>query len=64
VLVAASVIVVSKSRWRWAALAHPIITAYVVAVTANHYWLDGVAALVVLGGSYLILRRLRPSLVP
>lgn len=63
-IVAAAVIAASTSRWRWVALAHPIITAYVVVVTANHYWLDGAAALVVLGASYVILRRLRPGLVP
>jgi len=64
VLVAAAVITVSRSRWRWLALAHPIITAYVVVVTANHYWLDGFAALVLLGAVYLPLRRWRPNLVP
>jgi hypothetical protein len=64
VLVAAAVITVSKSRWRWLAILHPVITAYVVIVTANHYWLDGVAALVVLAACYAIPRRLKPSLVP
>jgi hypothetical protein len=64
VLVAAAVITVSQSRWRWLVLLHPLITAYVVVVTANHFWLDGVAALFVLGASYLIFRRVRPSLVP
>ena len=49
VMVAAAVIMVSTSRWRWLAVAHPVITPYVVVVTANHYWLDGVAALAVLG---------------
>jgi hypothetical protein len=47
-LVAAAIIAVSRSRWRWLALAHPIITAYVIVVTANHYWFDGIAALALL----------------
>lgn len=64
VIVAAAVIVVSKSRWRWLALAHPFITMYVVVVTANHFWLDGVAALVVLAGVIAALRRYQPRLVP
>lgn len=64
VLVAAAVIMVAKTRWRWLAVLHPLITAYVVLVSANHYWLDGVAALVVLAACWLIPRRLRPSLVP
>jgi hypothetical protein len=49
VIVAAAIIMVSRSRWRWIALAHPVITAYVVVVTANHYWLDGIAAIALLG---------------
>jgi hypothetical protein len=64
VLVAAAVVMVSRSRWRWIAVAHPIITAYVVVVTANHYWLDGVAALVVLGAVVMVGRRVQPRLVP
>jgi hypothetical protein len=64
VLVAAAVITVAHSRWRWLVLLHPIITTYVIAVTANHYWLDGVAALLLLVAVYSGLRRIRPSLVP
>lgn len=64
VLVAAAVIAVSRSRWRWLAVLHPLVTTYVVVATANHYWLDAVGALVVLGVVYTVLRRLRPSLVP
>lgn len=40
----AAVIAVSRSRWRWLALAHPLVTGYAVVVTANHFWLDGVVA--------------------
>jgi PAP2 superfamily len=64
VIVAAAIIMVSRSRWRWLALAHPVITAYVVVVTANHYWLDGVAALALLGLIVVVLRRWQPRLVP
>jgi hypothetical protein len=64
VLVAAAIIAVSRSRWRWLALAHPVITMYVVVVTANHYWLDGAASLAVLGVVLLALRRWWPRLVP
>jgi hypothetical protein len=49
VLVAAAIVAVSRSRWRWLAVLHPVITLYVVVVTANHYWLDAVAAVVLLG---------------
>lgn len=64
VLVAAAVIAVTKSRWRWLALLHPILTTYFIVVTANHYWLDGVAALLLLALIYFPARRWRPSLVP
>ncbi|HVT21154.1 MAG TPA: phosphatase PAP2 family protein [Mycobacteriales bacterium] len=64
VLVAWAVIAVSKSRWRWLVLAHPILTTYFIVVTANHYWLDGVAALVLLGLIYAGLHRWWPSKVP
>jgi hypothetical protein len=64
VLVAAAVIVVSKSRWRWLVLVHPVLTTYFIVVTANHYWLDGVGALVLLALVYFGIRRWRPSLVP
>jgi hypothetical protein len=57
VIVAAAIIIVSKSRWRWLALGHPLITAYVVVVTANHYWLDGIAAIVVLAVVLVVMRR-------
>lgn len=43
-LIAVAVICVSRSRWRWLVLLHPIATVFVVVATANHYWLDGVAA--------------------
>ena len=32
----------ARSRWRWLVLAHPVLTTWVVVVTGNHFWLDGV----------------------
>ena len=43
-IVALGVIVASESRWRWWILAHPIITMLVISGTANHWWLDSIAA--------------------
>jgi len=48
-IVAAGVIVASPSRWRWLIIAHPALTIVVIAATANHWWLDSVAAGAVLG---------------
>ena len=44
VLVAAAVVLLGTSPWRWLVVAHPVMTLLAVAVTANHWWLDGVAA--------------------
>jgi PAP2 superfamily len=38
----------SPSRWRWAALAYPVATIYVVVGTSNHWWFDGATAIVLL----------------
>ena len=43
-IVAIAVITVSRSRWRWLAAAYPMLTLLVVVVTANHFWLDGIVA--------------------
>jgi PAP2 superfamily len=44
IAIAAAVISTSTSRWRWLVLAQPILTVYAVVATANHFWLDCVAA--------------------
>jgi PAP2 superfamily len=48
VLVGWAVVSISTSRWRWLAVAHPVLTVFVVAATANHFWLDGVVAVAIL----------------
>lgn len=50
----------SSSRWRWAALAYPAATTYVVVSTGNHWWLDGavaVALLAVIAAAQRVVRR-------
>jgi hypothetical protein len=59
-LIALSMILITRSKWRWLWLLHPIITFGVVVVTANHYWLDGLVVLALLGLSLPLL--LRPGL--
>jgi hypothetical protein len=44
VLVAVAVITVSRSKHRWWVLLHPAMTMLAVTATANHWWLDGIAA--------------------
>jgi hypothetical protein len=50
---------VSKSRWRWLVIAHPVLTAYAVVATANHFWLDGAAAALLVGLVMIGSHRLR-----
>ena len=56
VLISAAIIAYSPSRWRWLGLVHGLLTIFVVTATANHYWLDGVAAVALLAPAYLIAR--------
>jgi hypothetical protein len=44
VLVAVAVCSVTKSRWRYLAVLHATTTVFVVVVTGNHYWSDGIVA--------------------
>jgi PAP2 superfamily protein len=47
--VAIALIGATRSRWRWLWLAHPAITLLVVVITGNHYWLDAIIAVALLG---------------
>ncbi len=44
IAIAMAVILTSTSRWRWLVIAQPVLTVYAVVATANHFWLDCVAA--------------------
>jgi hypothetical protein len=55
-LIAVVIVNVSRSRWRWLALGYPALTMLAVVVTANHYWLDGVAAALLLALALLLQR--------
>ena len=55
-LVALVVVQVSTSRWRWLALGYPVLTLLAVVVTANHFWLDGIAAALLLALALLVQR--------
>jgi hypothetical protein len=48
ILVAIMVISSARSRWRWLVLLYPAATTLVVVVTANHFWMDGIVAGLVL----------------
>src|SRR5215475_12947500 len=61
ILVAVAVIGAIRSPWRWLAVLYPIMTMLAVVVTANHFWLDGIAAAAVLAvvlAAQIVARRL------
>jgi PAP2 superfamily len=58
---AIALIVATRSRWRWLWLLHPLVTLLVVVGTGNHYWLDAVVAVALLGAVLFLLPRPRPA---
>jgi hypothetical protein len=54
-LVALATWQLGRSWARWIGLAHFALTFVVVAVTANHYWLDGIACMALLAPAALLL---------
>ncbi len=66
VVVAGSLIYTLHSSWRWLAAIYPACTWFIVIVTGNHYWADGIVAVVLcalataglaVGGSWWRRRR-------
>lgn len=60
-LVGLGAVASSTSRWRHVVLLHVLATVFVVSATANHWWLDGVVAIMLLGlglGTDTVVRRL------
>ncbi|MFI8067577.1 phosphatase PAP2 family protein [Streptomyces sp. NPDC086033] len=55
-MVAIGLIVATRSRWRWLWLLHPLVTLLVIVGTANHYWMDAIAATALLGIALAVLR--------
>jgi hypothetical protein len=51
----------SPWRWGWVGVAHLVVTSFVVVATANHYWLDGIAAVAILAVA-LVLQATVPAL--
>lgn len=51
VIVAIGTVTLSRGRWRYLAIAHAVITALVVVLTANHYWIDVIVALLLVAGA-------------
>jgi hypothetical protein len=54
------VITVARSRWRWLILAHPVLMTLTVVLTGNHYWLDGIVGVALLGIALVLFRHDAP----
>jgi hypothetical protein len=52
----------APGKWRWLGVAHLVVTNYVVVVTGNHYWLDGLVAMALLFGVVGLERSVRLAL--
>ena len=71
-VVSLGIVAVSTSVWRWVFLLHLILTTLVVSATANHWWLDGVVAVLLLlaglaadtAGRRYLSRRKTPDPIP
>ena len=61
VIVAIAAVTASRSRWRWAWAGYPVLTTLVVVVTANHYWLDAIAAAALVAAAMGVQRAARAA---
>ncbi|MEN8654544.1 phosphatase PAP2 family protein [Streptomyces sp. 21So2-11] len=57
VMVAVGLIAATRARWRWLWLLHPLLTLLVIVGTANHYWIDAIVAVVLLGVALAVTRQ-------
>jgi hypothetical protein len=63
-LVSLGIVATSTSKWRWIFMAHLVLTVYAVTATGNHWWLDGIAAIVLLIFALFIDDYARPRIKP
>jgi hypothetical protein len=55
-IVTYAVLIAGTSRWRGLIVAHFVLTVLAVTVTANHWWLDGIVACLLLWFAVAVLR--------
>jgi PAP2 superfamily len=60
-VVSFGIVAASTSRWRWLFMLHLVLTMAVVSATGNHWWLDGIVAIVLLELALLIDGAVRQS---
>jgi Na+/H+ antiporter NhaA len=47
-VVSLGTVAASTSRWRWVVALHVVFTMLAVSATGNHWWMDGLVAIVLL----------------
>ena len=55
VLIAGIVMLASTSKWRWVIIVHPVVTIVAVVATGNHWWLDGIVSVILIGLSVAVV---------
>jgi hypothetical protein len=60
-VVSFGIVAAGTSRWRWVFLLHVVLTALAVSATGNHWWLDGIVAVGLLGLALTIDTRVRAA---
>jgi hypothetical protein len=53
-VISCGIVACSTSRWRWLFLLHLVVTMLVVSATGNHWWLDGIVALLLLADALVL----------
>lgn len=48
-VVSFGIVAAGTSRWRWTSIFHLVFTMLAVSATGNHWWLDGIVAIMLLG---------------
>jgi len=61
-VVSLGIVSASSSRWRWIFLGHLLLTMIAVSATGNHWWLDGIVAIVLLVMALFIEHRIRDKI--
>lgn len=61
VLIALAVLAFGTSRRRYWIVAHPVLTVLAVVATGNHWWLDGVVAVQLIGVSIVVERTINAA---
>jgi PAP2 superfamily len=54
-VVAGAVVYALRTPWRWLACLYPALTGWVVVVTGNHYWADGLVEVLICGLALVVV---------